>query len=208
MHLEKKKEIDCHSFFMEEMQLVKSASDHLNSILLQCRPASVPKTLPLLEQLENQGTTIKQELLQNTLTAFITPWERKDIVRFSNALLSILNSLSESARTLSALSPTRLRPETGGYRPLLEDCCQNLLLLLPKLQEKKKLPFLLSQTEGLHRYAKAGKRYCSSCLQRICQEAGDSGQLFVWYRLYMSFFSVFERYADSAKLLEEIFCDY
>lgn len=211
MRPDKKKEKDCYAVFLSEMVLIQTAEGALQKLLSSCRSSALPNAPSCSVLLIKEGAALHQNLLQYALTSFVTPMERKDIVRLSNALFALLSALSDAACTLPRHTSKALTVKLPEYGVLLHDCCAQLFLLLQTLAEKKRPSFplpktVLSHTALLQQTAASGKSRSLDCLEALPREAVDFRQLSAYALWHRSFSAVFDRFTDCARILEEILC--
>lgn len=203
-----KKEENCYTIFEQQMQIISEETKYLQALLLHSSSLPSPESFALCTQRQKEDHAQKKHLLQNTLSSFVTPLERKDMIRLTNALSSLCGSLCETIRILSVCSPAKWEADTPNYASLLSDCCGQLSQLLHRLPEKKQLSLLLSQNEALYQYVNTARQCYAVSFQKLYQETRDTRQLFTGYCLYRSLLTIFERYENCSEILEEIFCDF
>lgn len=207
MATKKNKGTDCYTSFQMEMQLIQTAGTHLKDCLSPNFSASYSQKLSALTQLEQEGFSLKQALFDTTLTAFVTPLGRADIIRLSNALFAILHAVTHTVQTLSCCLPLNVSSETEQYIHLQTECATLLSQILQALPEKKKLPVLKPRITALQKYVQTAECHYHDCLKKLCRKTTDSRQLFLRYQMHHAFLSIFSAFASCAEILEEIICE-
>ncbi len=206
--MERKKEEDCYTIFEHQMQIIHKETESLQTLLLSPSPFPSPDAFAMFTRLQKEDHAQKQKLLQNTLSSFVTPLERKDIIRLTNSLSSLCGSLCETIHILSVCSSAKWNANTSNYTSLLSSCCSQLSQILHRLPEKKQLSLLLSQNEALYQYVNTARQIYAANFQKLYQETKDARQLFAQYCIHHSLLTVFECYESCSEILEEIFCDF
>lgn len=204
--MKKQKDTDCYQMFEKEIQFIREECETLRTLLTTPRSCSYPHELFRMKAREKESLSYANELLQSTLTSFVTPLERKDIIRFMHALTTLLKALYHTSLGLSGCPDSKCFMEFQIYAAPLSQCCSQLEKLVQNLPDKKQLPLFLSWNRSLRESACAARFSHIDCLQNLYRSAVDFRQFQNRYHIHRCFLHIFTCFEDCCEILEEIVC--
>jgi len=193
--------------FIEHSACIKSAADALTALMaapLSERPARLAE----VQRIESEADQIGHQTVIGLHRAFITPFDRSDILALSNALddaVDLIEDVALQADLYQLESFDRFMVELGN---LIQRCAAKVCDLIPLLDEINKNANLISLCETISDIEGEADEVLRSALKQLVADKPETVAFFARKEVYELLEAVTDRCDDVADVIEGIMLDH
>lgn len=194
--------------FIEHSACIKSAADALTALMaapLSERPARLAE----VQRIESEADQIGHQTVIGLHRAFITPFDRSDILALSNALddaVDLIEDVALQADLYQLESFDRFMVELGN---LIQRCAAKVCELIPLLDDINKNANLInSLCETISDIEGEADEVLRSALKQLVADKPETVAFFARKEVYELLEAVTDRCDDVADVIEGIMLDH
>jgi uncharacterized protein Yka (UPF0111/DUF47 family) len=170
--------------FIESAQIASEAAQLLKNVLVHFDPATLPDEKARLHEIEHKGDDKRHELTQAVTKAFITPIERDDLLRISQNLDDVTDSIEDVVIHIYMNNITSIRPDSIEFADIIIHCCDALAEMMrefPKFKKSRRLQDLIVEIN--HQEELGDDKYVS-CMRALHTDPKDAIEVISWREIY------------------------
>ncbi|MCI1942750.1 MAG: DUF47 family protein [Lactobacillus sp.] len=185
--------------FIQGSNCTLAAGKLLAQILTEFEPAKIDDYLQQMHALEEQGDTIKHELSDRLIKAFITPFDREDIVLLSQLIDDATDRIDDVVVKLYTDCVTEIRPEAVKVAAVLVETCQTVQALMEELPRFKHNREFAQQVIKVNLLEEKADKLYEENMRHLHATEQDPLQVIVWRDLFLGL----ERAVDTCENLAD-----
>ncbi len=155
-----------------------------------------------IQRLEKEGDRIDTEITQRLEDAFVTPFDREDILELTVRLDDVVDGIQATAETFVIYAIERPTDEARELTRILAAQGVELLAALRKLDGLKDLQAHLDRVTELEHEADALSR---AAVGRLFRESTDAIEVIKWRDLYRELENAIDAAEDASDAIERMY---
>ncbi len=155
-----------------------------------------------IQRLEKEGDRIDTEITQRLEDAFVTPFDREDILELTVRLDDVVDGIQATAETVVIYAIERPTEEARELTRILAAQGVELLAALRKLDGLKDLQAHLDRVTELEHEADALSR---AAVGRLFRESTDAIEVIKWRDLYRELENAIDAAEDASDAIERMY---
>ncbi len=199
-----KKDSFYYDNFSDCISISYKAAVKLEEILKDYKNTDARAIMSEMHKLEHIGDWKRHELVREIVKAFITPIDRDDIMRISQGIDNVTDSVEEIALHLYTWNITELRPDALEFAQLLIHCCEAAEKMLAELPNYKKSEKLMDAIVEVNRLEEEGDKLYIEALRRLSVECAEPLTIMAWREIYQAFENACDCCETVANIIEAI----
>jgi predicted phosphate transport protein (TIGR00153 family) len=202
--MSKKSEMFYFNNLVESAGISCEAAYKLKEILTGFDPDTVSAKLDEIHEIENRGDEKKHEMISEVAKAFITPIERDDLIKISQNIDNVTDSIEDVVLVLYETNVTKLRDNALTFVDLIIQCCEKTVTMLNELSDFKKSKEIKNLIIEVNHLEEEGDKLYISYTRDLCVKEKDPMIVMSWYEIYRAFESICDSCEDVAEVVESI----
>ena len=190
--------------FSECAALAGEAAQVLHSVLTQFNSDEIDDIMWKLHEVEHKADEKKHDMLSALVKAFITPIERDDIIKLSQAIDDITDSVEDVVIQINMDQVKFIRPDSIEFSNLLIRCCNKVGELLEEFRNFKKSKTIKDIIIEINRLEEEGDQLYISVMKDLHATSKDPIEIIAWRDIYKAFENVCDYCEDVANIVESI----
>lgn len=190
--------------FSECAALAGEAAQVLHSVLTQFNSDEIDDIMWKLHEVEHKADEKKHDMLSALVKAFITPIERDDIIKLSQAIDDITDSVEDVVIQINMDQVKFIRPDSIEFSNLLIRCCNKVGELLEEFRNFKKSKTIKDIIIEINRLEEDGDQLYISVMKNLHATSKDPIEIIAWRDIYKAFENVCDYCEDVANIVESI----
>ncbi len=170
--------------FLACARVACEAAEFLCDTLSHFDADGLKEKLEQLHQIEHKGDTIKHEMTDQLIRAFITPIEREDILALSQNIDDVTDTVEDVLIHIYINNITEIREDALEFANIVKQCCEEMCTLLTELPDFKKSKTLDKLVVALNHLEGEGDMMYVSAMRRLHVESKDPIEIIVWREIY------------------------
>lgn len=157
---------------------------------------STDRLLERLEQMhhiENRADTLKHDMSQVLVKAFITPIEREDIMLMSQNIDEVTDTIEEVLQRVYIHNLDHIHQDAAEFAALIVESCRVLVEAMKEFADFKKSKTLHSYIVKINDLENQADKLFIKAMARVHREGKEPLGVFAWHEVY----SYLERSADA-----------
>lgn len=186
--------------FVESAEVSCEAAAMLKCILEDFNVADLPENKVKLHEIEHKGDDKRHEMTRALVKAFITPIERDDILKLSQYIDDVTDSIEDIIIRIYINNVTHIRQDSIPFAGLVIQCCKTMKEMLeefPNFKKSKKLEELIIE---INRLEETGDDMYVACMRNLHTTSTDPLEIIAWREIY----EFFEICCDSCENVADI----
>lgn len=186
--------------FVESAVISCEAAEMLKSVLSNFSVATLPENKVKIHEIEHKGDDKRHEMTQELVRAFITPIERDDLLKLSQYIDDVTDSIEDIIIRIYISNVTSIRPDSIAFADLVIRCCvamKEMLEEFPKFKKSKKLAELIIE---INRLEELGDDMYVECMRKLHTTSTDPLEIIAWREIY----DFFEKCCDTCENVADI----
>ena len=194
------KDIRFFDLFVADGENLKAAAERLHAMISTFE--DIDEHVVEIQRLEKAGDAIDREISQKLEDAFITPFDREDILELTSRLDDVVDGIQATAETFVIYDIKQPTEESRGLARILSEQSVELLAALRKLDGLKDLDTHLDMVHDLEHEADALSR---SAVARLFRDGTDALEVIKWRDIYREMENSIDAAEDAAEAIERMF---
>ena len=184
--------------------LASEAAQVLHTVLTKFNSNEIDEIMWKLHDVEHKADEKKHDMLSALLKAFITPIERDDIIKLSQAIDDITDAVEDVVIQINMDQVKLIRPDSIEFSELLIRCCKRVEELLEEFRNFKKSKLIKDIIIEINRLEEEGDQLYISVMKNLHATSKDPIEIIVWRDIYKAFENVCDSCEDVANIVESI----
>jgi predicted phosphate transport protein (TIGR00153 family) len=155
-----------------------------------------------IQRLEKAGDEIDREISRKLEDAFITPFDREDILELTVKLDDVVDGIQATAETFVIYDIRQPTEEARGLTRILSEQSVELLAALRKLDGLKDLESHLAMVHDLEHEADTLSR---AAIARMFRDGTEAIEVIKWRDIYRELENSIDAAEDAAEAIERMF---
>ncbi len=186
--------------FVSCVDYASQAAQLLLDVMRNYRPESLPEQMDAMHALEHSADTLKHELLNSLVKAFITPIEREDIIQISQNIDEITDKIEDVLIRIYYNHVQTIRPDALELTETVIKCCGEVKALMDEFADFKHSKLLRDHIIRINTLEEeADKRYIS-CMYQLHGACRDPIEIIAWREIY----TYLEKCADACEHVADV----
>lgn len=186
--------------FIECASISCEAAEMLKSLLSDFSVETLQEKRTALHQIEHRGDDKRHEMIRELVRAFITPLEREDLLKLSQTVDDVTDSIEDIGVHIYFNNITQIRPESIEFADIVIQCCSAMKDLLRELPNFKKSKTLKDLIIELNRLEELGDDMYVKFMRDLHTTSTDPIEIIVWREIY----DFFEKCCDVCESVADI----
>lgn len=179
-----------------------SAAKMLHDILSDFHAVPSDEQLEKLHEIEHKGDLVKHEMMEVLVKAFITPIDREDIVKLSESIDNVTDSIEDIIIQMHIAGITSLRDDCLKFANLLIESTDKMKELVSEFENFRKSKTLKDIIIEINRLEEEGDKLYLSAMTRLHSESKDVLHIVIWREIYTCFEKVSDSIEDVSEIIE------
>lgn len=137
-----------------------------------------------INELEQKGNRIAEELLKELFSNFVTPLDREDIYSLTKICDSIIDHIYGVARRFEIYNVTGMREPAIRLSEVLVDCAEELQLLISKLNDMSSLEKITPAINKLDKLEEKGDEIYRQAVKELFHTNLETLEVIKWKDIY------------------------
>ncbi len=190
--------------FKKCTEVACSAAEMLNNIITDFHSNPTEDQLYELHKIEHQGDSLKHQMMEALVKAFITPIEREDIIKLSDNIDSVIDAIEDIVLQIHIAGLTTLRPECEEFSQLIIKSCNKMLVLMTEFENFKKSKNIKEIIIEINNLEEEGDKLYLSAMKNLHATSKDAFEVLIWREIYKYFEKVCDTIEHVSELVESI----
>ncbi len=190
--------------FVESAQVSCEAAYMLKAILSDFSMDTLEKNRVLLHEIEHKGDSKRHEMTKVLVRAFITPIERDDILRLSQYIDDVTDSIEDILIRIYINNVTSIRPDSLEFIDIVIDCCNTLKKMMEEFHNFKKSKRLSEYIIEINNLEELGDDLYVRCMRNLHTSSKDPLEIIAWREIYHFFEKCCDTCENVADIIESI----
>lgn len=186
--------------FVEASSIACEAADMLKDVLSSFNPESLSERLKELHEVEHKGDRKRHEITAVLVRAFITPLEREDILKLSQSLDDVIDSIEDIVIHLYINNVQTLRQDSLQFADVVISCCRSMKKVMEEFHNFKRSKSLQQLTVDLNHLEELGDELYIKSIRTLHSTCTDPMEVMAWHEIY----GYFEKCCDACETVADI----
>ena len=186
--------------FVESAEVSCEAAEKLKEVLTNFSVETLPENKVLLHEIEHKGDDKRHEMTKAIMRAFITPIERDDILKLSQYIDDVTDSIEDIIIRIYINNVTSIRPDSIEFADLVIRCCKAMKEMLEEFHHFKKPKKLKEHIIEINRLEEEGDDMYVKCMRNLHTTTKDPLEIIAWREIY----EFFEKCCDTCENVADI----
>ena len=194
------KDVRFFELFVADGENLQAAAVRLHQMVTTYE--NVDEHVVEIQRLEKVGDDIDRQISQKLEDAFITPFDREDILELTVKLDDVVDGIQATAETFVIYDIKEPTEEARGLARILSEQSVELLAALRKLDGLKDLDTHLSMVHDLEHEADALSR---AAIGRLFRDGTEALEVIKWRDIYRELENSIDAAEDAAEAIERMY---
>lgn len=186
--------------FVASAEVSCEAAHALKDILVNFSPDTLLEKRALLHEIEHKGDDKRHEMTRALGRAFITPLEREDMLKLSQCLDDVTDSIEDILIHIYINNITAIRPDSLEFIGVVIACCEAMKQMLEEFSNFKKPKKLNEYIIEINHLEELGDDLYVRCMRNLHTTSKDPVEIIAWREIY----DFFEKCCDSCENVADI----
>jgi predicted phosphate transport protein (TIGR00153 family) len=194
------KDVRFFELFVADGENLRAAASRLHEMITTYE--NVDEHVVEIQRLEKAGDDIDRQISKKLEDAFITPFDREDILELTVKLDDVVDGIQATAETFVIYDIKEPSEEARGLARILSDQSVELLAALRKLDGLKDLDAHLTKVHDLEHEADALSR---AAIARLFRDGTEALEVIKWRDIYRELENSIDAAEDAAEAIERMY---
>lgn len=186
--------------FVESATISCDAAVMLKKTLTDFDVNKLPQMKDMLHEIERKGDEKRHEMIRILVSAFITPIERNDLLKISQNLDDVTDSIEDIIIHIYINNITLIRPDSMDFIDIVIRCCNAMKEMMLEFSNFKKSKKLKEQIIEINRLEELGDDMYVKCMRELHTTATEPLEIIKWREIY----DFFEKCCDACENVADI----
>ena len=184
------------------------AAKLLSEVMHDFNPDQLRERMDGMHALEKAADGVRHAMMDELVTAFITPFDREDIDELGRVLDDVTDSLEDILLRLYMFRITSLREDAVSFVSIICDCCCALKKLMVEFPEFRKSKAIKDMIIEINHLEENGDKLYTEAMRRLYSESGDAVEILSWTAIYDRLEKCCDKCEDVADVVETVILKY
>ncbi len=199
-----KKDSFYYDNFIESAAVSCEAANMLKDVLCNFSAEELPKRKLMIHEVEHRGDSKRHEMASALVRAFITPLEREDMLKLSQYIDDVTDSIEDIIIHMYVNNITEIREDSIEFADIVICCCESMEKMLgefPNFKKSKKLGEFIIE---INRLEELGDDMYVRCMRNLHATSSDPLEIIAWREIYEFFEKCCDNCENVADIIESI----
>lgn len=173
--------------FVKSAECACNASVLLDDILKNFSRDTLSDRMQELHEIEHTADSVKHDLMNSLLRAFITPIEREDIMKLAHNIDDVVDAIDDIAMRLYINNITHIRRDCLEISELVMSCCAKTKEMLAEFADFKKSKTIMGLIIEINHLEEEADKHYIAAMHRLHTESKDPFEVIAWREVYDCF---------------------
>ncbi len=198
--MSKKNESFYFDNFIDSAAISCEMAERLKLVLQNFSPDNLPRELAELHEIEHRGDAKKHEVIRRLVRAFITPVDRDDIIKISENIDNVTDSIEDIILHIYINNVSEIRDGCIEFADIIIECCMTMQKMLQEFKNFKKSKSLSKLIIELNQIEEKGDALYLKLMRELHLTSSDPLDIFAWHEIY----GFFEKSCDACETVADI----
>lgn len=170
--------------FVASAEISCEAAQMMRDTLANFTPEGLLEKRVQIHEIEHRGDGKKHELTDVLVKAFITPIERDDILKLSQTIDDVTDSIEDIIIHMYINDVKEIRPDSLAFADIIIRCCEAMRDILKELRNFKKSKSMRPLIIELNRLEEEGDSFYMETMRRLHTEETNPMNVIAWREIY------------------------
>lgn len=190
--------------FVESAEVSCEAAQMLKDVLCNFNTETLPEMKVKLHEIEHKGDDKRHEMTSALVRAFITPIEREDLLKLSQFIDDVTDSIEDILIRIYINNVTHIREDSIEFMDIVISCCSAMKEMLEEFHNFKKSKKLSEHIIEINRLEELGDDMYVECMRRLHTTSTDPLEIIAWREIYEFFEKCCDTCENVADIIESI----
>jgi len=190
--------------FVESAAVSCEAAHMLKDVLSNFDVATLPENRIKLHDIEHKGDDKRHEMTAVIVRAFMTPIEREDILKLSQLIDDVTDSIEDILIRIYINNVTQIRDDSLEFVEIVIRCCEAMKDMLGEFHNFKKSKKLSEHIIEINRLEELGDDLYVECMRKLHTTSTDPLEIIAWREIYEFFEKCCDTCENVADIIESI----
>lgn len=190
--------------FVESAEVSCEAAQMLKDVLCNFNTETLPEMKIKLHEIEHKGDDKRHEMTSALVRAFITPLEREDLLKLSQYIDDVTDSIEDILIRIYINNVTQIREDSIEFMDIVIRCCAAMKEMLEEFHNFKKSKKLSELIIEINRLEELGDDMYVECMRRLHTTSIDPLEIIAWREIYEFFEKCCDTCENVADIIESI----
>lgn len=186
--------------FAKSAQYSLQAAQLLDEVMHNYDPEHLQERMAQMHAIEQSADEIRHGLIDELVTAFITPIEREDIALLSDRLDDVTDEIEGVLHRLYYDNITAMRPDALQMLEKIVHACEQMNDLIAELRHFKRSKTLRNRVFRINAIEQETDTLYVSSLRTLHTSSNDPMEVFAWHEVY----NQLEACADCCEMVADV----
>ena len=138
-----------------------------------------------MHRIEQAADEVRHGMMDELVTAFITPFDREDIARLSSVLDDVTDRIEGALHRMYYDNVLEIRPDALDLVDMVERSCGKMAELIGELPRFKRSKTLREQVFFINKIEQDADRLFVEAMRRLHTTCTDPLQVLAWHEVYV-----------------------
>lgn len=170
--------------FKQSADYACQAARLLSDVMHDYDPTRLREHMDEMHRIEQAADDIRHQMMDELVTAFITPFEREDIAQLSSSLDDVTDRIEGVLLRLYYDNVLEIRAEALAMMDLVLRSCEQMADLIGELPQFKRSRTLRERVFGINKIEQEADRLFVESMRALHTSGTDPLMVFAWHELY------------------------
>lgn len=190
--------------FVESAEVSCEAAQMLKDVLCNFNTETLPEMKVKLHEIEHKGDDKRHEMTSALVRAFITPLEREDLLKLSQYIDDVTDSIEDILIRIYINNVTHIREDSIEFMDIVISCCLAMKEMLEEFHNFKKSKKLSELIIEINRLEELGDDMYVECMRKLHTTSTDPLEIIAWREIYEFFEKCCDTCENVADIIESI----
>ncbi|KAB7791215.1 DUF47 domain-containing protein [Bifidobacterium leontopitheci] len=176
------------------------AAHLLSDVMHQYDPARLRDHMEAMHRIEQSADEVRHGIMDELVTAFITPFDRDDIARLSSALDDITDHIEGALHRMYYDNVLQARPDAIELTDVVVHACEQIRDLTDELPRFKRSKTLRERVFSVNKSEQDADQLFVEAMRTLHTTCDDPMQVIGWHEVYEQL----ERCADDCEHVADV----
>lgn len=171
--------------FVQSADYACRAARLLSNVMHDYDPALLRGNIDDMHRIEQGADEVRHTMMDELVTAFITPFDRDDIARLSSALDNVTDRVEGALHRMYYDNVTDMRSDALDMVDMVVRSCEQMADLISELPRFKRSKTLRERVFSINKIEQEADRKFVDAMRTLHTTCTDPLQVFAWHEVYV-----------------------
>lgn len=171
--------------FKQSADYACQAAYLLSEVMHHYEPDRLLERFDEMHRIEQAADEVRHGMMDELVTAFITPFDRDDIARLSSVLDDVTDRIEGALHRMYYDNVLEIRPDALDLVDMVERSCGKMAELIGELPRFKRSKTLREQVFFINKIEQDADRLFVEAMRRLHTTCTDPLQVLAWHEVYV-----------------------